>query len=342
MIEGPRGARRQELAAIVQLSNSVFCADGRGDMGRAFPLLFAEENRDNLRICLEDGKPVSLVGQTVRDLSLLGARVRVTCIGSVCTDDIHRGKGLASLLVEDALAVARSQGAVMTLVSGGRGLYRRMGCINAGLFQAVSVGAQAEPPRLACAVRAWKEEDVPILCALQCREPARFVRSEDETLRALRSDSVHARPGRTWVVTMGDAVVAWFSASLTDVLRVKEHAGSRLAVLSGLPRALRDTGLATAEITAPAADVELATMAAAYGLRTGPRGFDGTVKIIDAPALLRALAAEWPTLDVAGLERVPEQDLAALLFGSIEHTTGAPTLACPFPLPLPSYGLNYT
>ncbi|HEX29105.1 TPA: GNAT family N-acetyltransferase, partial [Candidatus Poribacteria bacterium] len=103
MIEGPRAARKDELEAVIALSNSVFRSRREGDMGREFPTLFCEENCENLRIFLDDGKPVSLIGFTVRDIFIMGASIRVCNVGSVCTDPNYRGQGLATRLLEDTI-----------------------------------------------------------------------------------------------------------------------------------------------------------------------------------------------------------------------------------------------
>lgn len=372
MIEGPRAARASELPSVIQLANEVFRPAGIDDMGAAFPTLFSPANLVNLRLCLEAGGPVSLVGQTVRDFALGSARVRVTCIGSVCTLESHRGQGLASKLMDDAIAAARSQGAVLAFISGGRGLYRRMGCIDAGLFQSVTAEESSRVSDLRCEVRPWAPEDVPAMCALRGMESVRFIRGAEETGMLLSAGHVHAIRGKTWVVEVKGKLAAWFSASFPEpgkaptLLKVREIAGSRLAVLAALPAALRESGLHSAEVTAPVADRELAVLAEAYALPARLRGFEGTIKIIDAPGLLGALqgwieeraggvSAEGGSTPAARFSLGPEsivvekaEDLAALLFGSVERPARAMPpgplarlLSRTFPVPLPMYGLNY-
>jgi hypothetical protein len=345
-------------------------------MGAGFPALYSMSNIDNLRVYVDGGKPVSLVGQLISDLELGGARLRVTCMGSVCTLEAYRGQGLASRLVDDAFAIARAQGAVVALISGGRGLYRRIGCIDAGLYQCVTVDAKSRVPSLKVEVREWTPADVPAMCALQRQERVRFIRDEERTLAVLSSRHVFARPARSWVILVNGRVSAWVAASLPareedgSRLTAREIAGSRAAFLAALPGVLEQAGLTEIEIEAPASDGELCVLAEAYSLPSRPLGFHGTVKIIDVPGVLRSLegwiaerAGEAAAarlriepgaqtrfcLDGESMVVASTEDLAALLFGSRERPVPEPlpgrlaeVLGRVFPVPLPGYGLSYT
>src|SRR5436305_682298 len=128
-----RACRAEELEALAALVNRVFRA-GDGDMRAHYPLLFGPENLAGLRIVPGEPGPLALVGVCVREATLLGARLRVASIGSVCTDPDHRGQGLASTLMADAARHARGMGAALLLISGGRGLYHRLGYVTVGRF----------------------------------------------------------------------------------------------------------------------------------------------------------------------------------------------------------------
>ncbi len=143
-------------------------------------------------------------------------------------------------------------------------------------------------------------------------------------------------------------------------------AGSRAAILATMPTVMKLAGLAEAEFNAPASDTELRVLAEAYALRSCPLGFHGTVRIIDVPGTLRALkgwideradAARFAiepgtqtrfSLDGASMA-VSTEDLAALVFGSVERPAPLPPaghlaqlMGRLFPVPLPCYGLSYT
>jgi len=120
MLEGPRAARVDELEAAVSLANSVFYPDGSGDMGGWLPALFDRANASNLRVILDRQRLVSMAGVLIREASILGAALRIASIGSVCTLESYKGRGLATRLVEDASSLARRQGAQLILSEGVR------------------------------------------------------------------------------------------------------------------------------------------------------------------------------------------------------------------------------
>ena len=213
------------------------------------------------------------------------------------------------------------------------------------------------------------------MCALQRQETVRFVRGEQEALTLLAAGHVFARPGRTWVVLVNGTVAAWFSVASPDraagsaALAVREMAGSRLAVFAALPGILRTMGAQSAEIDARASDREFEILAGAFSLRSEPRGFHGTMKIIDVPGFLhslRGLLAERAggvaagrlavepgapiRFNVDGQSLIVEsvEDAAALFFGSTERAIPAvpagplaDALSGIFPIQFPAYGLNY-
>ncbi|HEY9593141.1 MAG TPA: GNAT family N-acetyltransferase, partial [Spirochaetia bacterium] len=203
MIEGPRAATQGELDAAGKLADEVFYPDGRVSMPSAFPALFSASNLRNLRVMVDNGAPVALAGCIVGAVSVYGALIPTASIGAVCTREFHRGMGLAGRVVEDALDEARGQGAVLALVSGGRSLYRRMGCIDAGLYRSIRVDRGVALPRIDVSLREWTPSDEPTLHALHHAEPIRHVRDPWTMGLALRTGLLFCKHGRTWVASMG-------------------------------------------------------------------------------------------------------------------------------------------
>src|SRR5438045_4062433 len=99
MIEGPRGARPDELPSLRELTDQVF----RPGMIDQYPQLFNADNAECLRVCVDDGKCVSHVGMSERNAVLFGCPIKVCCIGGVGTLPEYRGKGLASACFDDAV-----------------------------------------------------------------------------------------------------------------------------------------------------------------------------------------------------------------------------------------------
>jgi len=344
MIEGPRPARIEELPEIVRLSNRVFYPDGWIEMGRVLPLLFSPANAGNLRVMADEGSPVAMVGMVINDLRIREIGLRAGCIGSVCTLPEHRGQGFAARLMDDAVAHAVARGASLLLVSGGRGLYRRMACIDAGLFRVIEVdrraGQRAGGHRR---VREWTDRDVPELEALHSREPVRFMRAPGEMAVLLNARAMFCRPARTWVVQNGGRAAAYLCVSGPDdrtgtgVVLARELAGSREAILAEAAAVLEAEGAQRLDIEVPASD-ELVPLAGERNLRSRPSGRHGTLAIIDRDVFLGAIAP----CTKGWAHPVPDalEDLAALVFGSAERPA-PPGPGSPFPLPFPGYGLNY-
>jgi GNAT superfamily N-acetyltransferase len=355
MIEGPRAARVDELPAIVRLSNDVFYPDGSVDMGKVFPALFSSANAGNLHVFLDDGRPVALSGMVIRELRMDEVTVRAACIGSVCTRDEYRGQGLAARLVDACVSAASVRGAELLMISGGRGLYRRLGCVNAGLFTLIRLRRESRLPPVSCRVSEWTEADLPELAKLHGREPVRFVRTPGEMLSLLQTRALHAQPARTWVVRVGEETAGYLCVSGPDrktgpgMLFAREIAGSRPAIVSAAHAILDASKAECLDIEIPASDRETISLARAFDWETRDAGMHGTLKIIDAAGFIKALEprfqsrlspeerAAFAMPDVT--QKTPE-DLAALVFGSIERESPR-ILPSVFPLPLPAYGLSY-
>lgn len=374
-LDGPRAARFEELDAVVALSNTVFGEYSPHDMGRWFPALFRRENLAHLRIFVDEGRPVALAGFTVDRVVVPGASFVVACVGSVCTLKSHQGKGLGTRLMDDLTAVARAEGASALLISGGRGLYRRMGCIDAGRYLTVKVPRGAVPAtRTAGAgrhIREWRIADVPRMTELYRAEPVRFERTVEDFLAFLRTGRICDRVCRTWVACAADdparveAYLCVQEASDTPegrIASVQEFAGPREAVLAALPLITKEMNVERAAVDCLGSDPELPRLAAARGLEAVPRGFPGTVKVVDPPRLLPVLkrfagpaVTCWASAEGFTLRLGPEsfevrgpESVTAFLFGSAERQPDLPgpgplrgALQAGLPIPLPDYGLNY-
>jgi GNAT superfamily N-acetyltransferase len=331
-MDGPRASRADELSAVVALSGAVFARSGRRDMSREYPTLLCRENLPHLRVFVEGGRPVALAGFTLNRLVTAGISLAAACIGSVCTLEACRGRGLGTRLMDDCVAAALSAGASLLLVSGGRGLYRRMGCIDAGQYRTIRVPRAAtrrEPRRR---TREWRLADVPRMADLHRSEPVRFERSLPEWYAFLRTGNVSDRPCRTWVVSAPgkpEAIDAYLCVQRTvdtpegRTASVQETGGSREAAVAALASVAEGMHADRIEVDCPAADTALAANAA---------GLDGFVFRHGVEAFA-----------VRGLEEV-----TAFLFGSIERRAVRPgpgplraRLEAAFPIPLPDYGLNY-
>src|SRR5205814_2302767 len=170
--------RPEELPELGELTNRIFRGQRAGDMAAEYPLLFNERNCSQLRVARAGGRLVGHVGISIRDTLILGAAIRVASIGAVGTDPECRGQGIASDLMADAAAHARENGASLMLISGGRGLYHRLGYVEVGRFVIYRAPAGRLPQGFE--IRSRDPADLDTLISLHQREPVRFIRPRED------------------------------------------------------------------------------------------------------------------------------------------------------------------
>jgi ribosomal protein S18 acetylase RimI-like enzyme len=256
-MEGPRACRREELDALRILENTVFRTNGGSCMFREFPTLFHESNCDRLRVCVEDGRPVSVIAYVSRTVVIFGNTFTVGSLGAVATYEEHRGKGLATALLDDTFEHMKSDGVDVVFISGQRGLYQRAGCAIAGHEMRYSIdgSALAAADNKGISVAEATDDDIPELIALHQMEPARFVRSPwewQQFLSVFRITPSGATPPygtrSFWVFRKQNRIVAYGAISIegektNPSAYVQEFAGDRGAVLGGLAALGSELGL---------------------------------------------------------------------------------------------------
>ncbi len=375
-MEGPRGLKPREFESLCTLVNTVFRSDGIGRMEEQYALLFAPDNYDGLFVMVDDGVVVSHVGALTRDISVLGCRMSTMSIGAVATCASHRGQGLATRLMEAAVRKAVEQDAVLMPISGGRGLYTRLGAKRIGQYALYTV-----PRDVLTAgdtdIRRAESADLPEMTRLYAEEPSRYVRSSADLGTAVDAEWICDRDGETVVVREGGRVAAYAGIQKlrpdredeAGRARLAEIAGSRSAVLRALPDLYDRYGVDSIEIVTGAADRELASLLRPYGVTAASQGFTGTVLVLQPERLLQVFddyiadvlgrdTLAWEvsgaavTLRSAGQKHaVSTSDLGALVFGvvppdpaPIEAIAPGPlrtALRRVFPLQLPWYGFNF-
>lgn len=298
-LDGPRGATPRELAEVVRGANEVFRPrGGEGDMGSEYPLLFNRANAENLRIFRDraSGRVVAHVGLCFQDIVLRGARIPVVEVGAVYTLPSYRGLGLATKLMEDAFVHSRRRGAALMLVSGGRGLYRRLGCVTAAEFWKYRLAKTTAAKREKVKIRRARERDLPLLVALYRREPVRFVRPLRDARKLWKADRMMNSKCWFWIVEENREALGYLAhtgvwqAKEKDgkrVLPILELAGDRRALSAALPLLFERFDTDELAVFALGCDAELAD-----ALRDYPREqteFWGTVRILDAARFLRCL-----------------------------------------------------
>lgn len=375
-MEGPRGLKAQEFESLCTLVNTVFRSDGIGRMEEQYPLLFAPENYDDLFVMVDGGAVVSHVGALTRDISVLGCRMSAMSIGAVATYESHRGQGLATRLMEAAISKAVERDAVLMPISGGRGLYTRLGSKRIGQYALYTVHRDV----LAAGetdIRRAESADLPEMTRLYAEEPSRYVRPAADLGTAVDAGWICDRDGETLVIREGGRVVAYAGVQKrrpdredeANRARLAEIAGSRSALLRALPDLYDRYGVDAIEIVTGATDRELASLLRPHGVTAAPQGFTGTVLVLQPDRLLRIFddyiggvlgrnSLAWKVSGESVKFRCGDQehaastgDLGALVFGVVEPDED-PLQAIPsgplrtalesvFPFQLPWYGFNF-
>lgn len=380
--EGPRAARADELGDVLKLVNLVF-RTSRGlppTMGEEFPLLFNEENAENLRIIKRGEEVVSHVGIFECEALIYGCRLKVGMIGSVCTHPEHRRRGLATALLRDAFEKMRRDGVDIVMISGIRGLYDRAGCAIAGAGYDLELTRESLEALSAEGVEAVEGGGAPEYATIYQRECVRYMRPLRHLEKLFESRAWYVeRPTRRIRVLVLEAgePAGYLIVHVPDggaVGRVVEYAGCREAVVRGLKAVAESQGLEALRLKVPAWDVGMISALRRHGLKlphyTTPLA--DTVRLLnveDAFERLQPYFRERTDEEVSvsvedDVYRVAvghyeitlrgPKELAWLVFGVPERVpepfrrfmAGVPkapeAFRSVFPIPLVPYGLYYT
>lgn len=366
-MEGPRPIRQAELPALRRLLNHVFMPRGEGDMFALFPTFLSSANRGNLLVYADSGHIVSHVGMALQWASLGGCAVGVATIGAVATHPDQRGKGLASSLMDLACSQARDWGADIMLISGGRGLYRRLGAADVGVeTSAVLSATDVDPLSSRVALEPYQSGDLGTCIALYGRRQACFHRPREVWETLLDAQVCMCQHVRTFIARIRGAACAYFVVSHDaeyGALRVLEFAGGPVAIAESLSALLRRFRASTIEVHLQAEDEGLATMLRGTGATLNRASAMGTCLLLDPARLIDRLrphlavragsaAADDLRLTPQGsayaLSSLGESVLcdgkaetAELLFGHPERDRRTGVFRSLFPIPCLWYGLSY-
>jgi len=367
---GPRGTREEELGEVVKLVNYVFRESSNylPTMQEEFSFLFRPENRENLRIMLVGRKVVSHLGIFFQEIIIRGTRLKVGSIGAVATHPRHRGKGLATQLLKDAIEKLSRDGADLMLVSGDRGLYRRAGCSPVGkMYQFIISSFQLKHfQRQDVKAFSYSEENLEKLIRIYQQEPVRFHRPRNNFRIYLNvSRLLKERYSleklfffqETLLITEGEEPVGYliFRPLRTEKqIEIIEYAGTRQALPGSLYHIFQNYPGYNLLFPVPEYDRELLLILKRenipFNITACPPGH--TLRIINFPQLMgkiQPLMEEWWGENHFAFrwdERTGQFSDVASLTGAI---FGVPDCQeTPFylrreffPLPFPNPGLNY-
>jgi hypothetical protein len=227
-------------------------------------------------------------------LSIYGARVKVASFGGVCTHPAYRNRGIATKLLEACIKETTEANAAFVIISGMRGLYRRVGSVLAGPVWHVRLERrELRSARTTVSVRQIGDDDWKPLARLHQQEPVRFLRTG--TMYSHVGSHWHHRG--LWLVEHEGRAVAYVCLSRlwglpreAPVRALSEYAGSRAALVDALPALCRESGLSKIEMAFPQFDQELAYLLTARGLELTPDTIPShSFRLLNLPGLMRAL-----------------------------------------------------
>ena len=371
-MDGPRLVRRDELDDLAKLLCQVFGFDQYYSQERVDSGLRRRLHRRGGRIIAEDGKPVSHMLTALDTIFIYGCRVRVASIGSVSTHPDYRGRGYAGEILQRSIEDSIKARARVMIVSGDRSLYRRNHCVPAGHLYEAALDCGASEAVAGLKARRVGPEAWPTLAPLYQAEPVRFVRGTD--LFSQVCFWWDCSFPQIWVIESDDVPLAYLS--LTPTSRddregpervVAEYAGSRAAILEGLPALASAAGIERIHFRLLGQDRELLYLLNRRGAALRPGRISGTLRLLNLPGLLRDLrpylSARLPRADLRRFTATQQGETctfaydtqrlalnlsqaAPLVLGGPEETP-APggelgrVLAAIFPVQLPMPGFNY-
>jgi predicted N-acetyltransferase YhbS len=125
-----------------KLANETFRSDGGKSMETTFPMSFFPGLHQSYG-AFEEERLVSFIGLVPFIIWIGSAQLQVYALGAVCTHPDFRGKGYAGMLLESIVKHMEKAESPLVLVSGGRSLYTRIGCVEFGNFTVYSIDEAA-------------------------------------------------------------------------------------------------------------------------------------------------------------------------------------------------------
>lgn len=298
--EGPRLIRSEELPASRRLSSICF---GGGDEGNfeteETPIRYKKPRREGLYVITHRGIPVSQIHTFHFQIRLYDGILRVGSIGGVCTHPDHREKGLAGRLLAFCTDTLAEEGARLMLISGGRGLYTRLGCVPAGKFYSIILRPEntSSPPQ-DLTIQLATSAHAALCSRLYHTEAVHFVRQTSRFAQRLSSPG-HYIHSEAWIISRLGRPVAYLLLGIpweylhqpaAGVRHVREYAGSRTALVSALGLIMSQSNLQEIHFPVAWQDEDLLQLLQGIGLSGTPEPLaEHTMRIINFPGLMADL-----------------------------------------------------
>lgn len=116
IMDGPRAARKSELADVIALTNSIFREGTDQSIQTDYPLVFSSSALECMRIIKINGKVVSHVPLMLREVVVGEDRFSMGIISPTSTHPDYRKRGYASLCLGDCVQLMDKKGAAISVL----------------------------------------------------------------------------------------------------------------------------------------------------------------------------------------------------------------------------------
>jgi GNAT superfamily N-acetyltransferase len=298
--EGPRNPRGEEVMMAAELARSVFFPNSRSleEAASSWPMAFHRGYIEGSFVILHEGRPVSMICRLERDVVIFGHRLRMGFIGNVCTHPDHRGKGLATTILEASMERFLSSGVDIVFISGARRLYYSTGANHVGGITRFRIphNSLAISGRSSLGIRPAGDLDPPLLAELYRDEPVRFIRPLEDYELVLKHRHCSGKSCEFFIIEESGSPSGYLlvSGPLEDKGKrfrwVLEYCGEREIVLDAI-RVLSSVlfpGMDFLLIDVAIGD-PLMTMLLRLGISGEAFQLPGTVKLLDFPRTMAKL-----------------------------------------------------
>jgi len=115
-IQGPHGCTKKDLGGVLDLMNSILRAGSTQNLATDYPLIYREDNLDNIRIMKAGGNVVAVVPFIQWPVEHEGCRFRVGIISPTGTHPDFRDRGLGLKCLRSCLECMDKQGIELSVL----------------------------------------------------------------------------------------------------------------------------------------------------------------------------------------------------------------------------------
>ena len=302
-MEGPRGTRKEEFNQVMKLVNYVFreSSNKPPNMEKWYPLLFNNNNLENMRIIWEDNQPVSHLGISESEIIIYGCKVKIGSIGAVCTHPQYRKRGFASLLLEDGIKKMDKDGVDIILISGERNLYRRAGCVKTGRIYKFRI-SRNDLKRFntqKVQVFPYQERNLENIVGVYQKEAVRFFRSLEDFKRILTTGVAMDREAEILTIYKDKEFLGYLAIQTPEekegekrISQVVEYSGIRGAIIDAVRCIFERYNLHELTFNVSFYDSEFIYLLHQKNLASSMENIPGVIKIINFPLIRHIFSSQ--------------------------------------------------